>query len=428
MNQYLIPWDKADIGPRVGFAYNIRPKTVIRGAYGIFYGGEEQQGGNPNRGESAPFNESPQLGYPAGVGAFEPNPNFANGAATGGLTVGFPQTVFTTFPVTSLQFREVASNFRNPMVQKWNIGVQQELTQSMVLEVGYQGNHSSHQLLQPDFNQCPNYYLPSSTINCNGLRPVPYIGSISGTATFGFGNYDALTAKLEKRLSNGLQMLISYTYGHALANSGTTLSGSNGFGNLNPLNYADSYSSAAWDIRHNFTAAITYDLPFGKGQKYGSSLPSVAQVLLGNWELNTIMTFHTGQPYTITSSGCVGAVVSECTPTVLGNPNAAPSGGRTPTEWFNTANFAAPAFGTYGSGMLQDSNSPPTKNVDFSVFKNFNLTERFKLQFRFEDFNLSNTPQFSTPGNNLRSSNFGQITSTVTGSERHIQFSLRLMF
>ncbi|MGH9439307.1 MAG: carboxypeptidase regulatory-like domain-containing protein, partial [Terriglobia bacterium] len=102
VSPYLIPWDKTDIGPRLGFAYNIVPKTVIRGFFGMFYGGEENQGGNPNRGESAPFNESPSLGRPAGVGGFQPNPNFANGNAIGGLTVGFPTNIFTTFPVTSL--------------------------------------------------------------------------------------------------------------------------------------------------------------------------------------------------------------------------------------------------------------------------------------------------------------------------------------
>jgi len=97
VSQYLIPWDKHDFGPRLGFAYNIREKTVIRAAYGIFYGGEEQQGGNPNRGESAPFNESPRLNRPAGVSQFAPDPYFANGAPTGGITVGYPLTVFTTY-------------------------------------------------------------------------------------------------------------------------------------------------------------------------------------------------------------------------------------------------------------------------------------------------------------------------------------------
>jgi Carboxypeptidase regulatory-like domain len=428
VNSYLIPWDKTDIGPRLGFAYNIFPKTVIRGAYGIFYGGEEQQGGNPNRGESAPFNESPALGYPAGVSEFAPNPLFANGAATGGLTVGFPQTVFTTYPVTSLQFREVAGDFDNPMVQKWNLSVQQQLTSSLALEVGYQGNHSSHQLLQPDFNTCPLYLAPNPALNCNALRPYPDIGSISGTATFGFGNYSALTMKLEKRFSKGLQFLTAYTYGHALSDTGTTLSGSPGEGQLNPEITATAYASAAWDIRHNFTNAVTYDIPFGRGLAYGSNMPTAAQVLLGNWHANTVMTFHTGQPFTVTSSGCDGVEVPECTPIVTGNPYSAPAGGRTPSEWFNTSNFSPPASGTYGSGMLQDAFGPPTRNVDFSLFKDFAMTERIKVQFRGEVFNLANTPQYSFPDNNLGDANFGKITSTTAGSERHFQFSLRLQF
>ncbi|MBV9674833.1 MAG: TonB-dependent receptor, partial [Acidobacteriaceae bacterium] len=135
VSRWLIPWDKLDIGPRIGVAYNIREKTVIRAAYGIFYGGEENQGGNPNRGESAPFNLSPSLARPAGVGAFQPDPLLANGNPTGGVSVGFPTNVFNGFPVASLQFREVAPDFRNPMVHKWNFAVQQELKGQMALEV-----------------------------------------------------------------------------------------------------------------------------------------------------------------------------------------------------------------------------------------------------------------------------------------------------
>ncbi len=428
VNQYMIPWDKADIGPRFGFAYNIKPKTVIRGAYGIFYGGEENQGGNPNRGEGLPFNESPQLNYPAGVNQFAPNPLFANGAATGGLTVGYPQTVFSTYPVTSVQFREVANDFLNPMVQKWNLGIQQQLTQSLAAEVGYQGNHSSHQLLQPDQNACPNLGTTNSSINCNSLRPYPDIGSISGTATFGFGNYEALVAKLEQRMSDGLQFVASYTYGHALANSGTTLSGSSGFGYKDNTNISSSYATAAWNIGQNFTLAANYDIPYGKGKKYGGSANKFTQALLGDWSINAIMTFHTGQPYTITASGCQG-VWANCYPDVLSNTyDKAPSGGRTPNAWFDTANFGPPTPLTQGNSGLQNMTAPPTKDVDLGVNKTFYFTERVGLNFRAEGTNISNTPQFGVPVNGFGSSNFGQITYTATGSERHIQFALRLMF
>lgn len=429
VSQYLIPWDKMDIGPRLGFAWNLFDKTVIRAAYGIFYGGEEQQGGNPNRGESAPFNESPQLDRPPGVSSFEPDPFFANGAATGGISIGYPLTVFTTTPASSLQFREVANDFRNPMVQKWNFAVQRELPGQMALEVGYQGNHSSHQLLQPDFNTCPNYATTDPNINCNSLRPYPDIGSISGTASFGFGNYEALTAKLEKRFSKGLQFISSYTYGHALADSGTTLSGSNGLYTKDPTNYATSYASASWDIRHTFVTGFTYQIPFGKGMAYGGNMNRVADILVGGWQTNGILTLHTGQPYTLRANGCQG-IFGGCSPDIVAgaNPNAAPPGGRNPGEWFNTANIIAPGPLSEGTLGLQTNYAPPTRNLDFSIFKDFRFTERFIMQFRAESFNIANTPQFSVPDNTLGDANFGKVTSTLAGSERHIQFALRLQF
>ncbi|HZQ51718.1 MAG TPA: TonB-dependent receptor [Bryobacteraceae bacterium] len=429
VSPYLIPWDKLDIGPRIGIAYNIVPKTVIRMAYGIFYGGEENQGGNPNRGESAPFNESPQLNRPSGVSSFQPDPLFANGAPTGGLTIGFPTNVFNGFPVSSLQFREVATDFENPMIQKWNLAIQQELPGQMALEVGYEGNHQSHQLLQPDFNNCYNLGTLNTSINCNGLRRYPDIGSISGTATWGFGNYEAMTAKLEKRMSNGLQFIAAYTYGHALANSGTTLSGSSGFGTLDPTNYNSSYSNAAWDIRHNFTAGFNYDIPFGKGKAYGANLHPVVQALLGSWQVNGILTLHTGNPVTINGSGCQG-VWNRCQPELVAgtDPNAAPPGGRTPSEWFDISHFTAPAALTGGNLGLQTNYGPPTRTLDFSIFKSFPITERWIVQLRAEGTNIANTPQFGLPDVSMADANFGKITSSQTGTERHIQFQLRLQF
>ena len=428
---YLIPWDKLDIGPRIGIAYNVVPKTVIRAAYGIFYGGEENQGGNPNRGESAPFNFSPQLQRPAGVGQFQPNPAFLGqtGLGTQAVVTGYPVNIFNGYPVTSLQFRSVAQDFRNPMVQKWNFAIQQELPGNMALELSYVGNHSSHQLLQPDFNTCPNLFTTNTSINCNQLRRYPDIGSISGTATWGYGNYAGLTAKLEKRLSKGLQFVTAYTYGHALANSGTTLSGSNGLYLKNPLDWSSSYASASWDIRHNFTTGLTYDIPFGKGKQYGSNVNGLVDAIAGGWQLNSILTFHTGQPFTLRANGCQG-VFSGCSPDSVNglDPNGAPANGRNPGEWFNTAAVTAPAFLTQGSLGLQTNYGPPTRNVDLSLFKTFNMTERFHLQFRAESFNIGNTPQFSVPDNTLGDANFGKVTSTGTGSERHVQFALRFLF
>ena len=250
------------MAPALALRTTSSTKTVIRAAYGIFYGGEENQGGNPNRGESAPFNESPQLNRPAGVGAVPARSIFRQRKCDRrNLDRLSARRVHHLCPYRRCSFARLPTTSATPWFRNGTSPFSSELPGQMALEVGYQGNHSSHGLLQPDFNTCPNYATLSSSIYCNSLRPVRYIGSISGTASFGFGNYDALTAKLEKKFSHGLQFITAYTYGHALANSGTTLSGSNGLYTKDPTNYATSYSSASWDIRHNFTTGFTYDIP-----------------------------------------------------------------------------------------------------------------------------------------------------------------------
>jgi hypothetical protein len=310
------------------------------------------------------------------------------------------------------------------MVQEWNMSVQHEFPGQMALEVGYLGNHQSHQLYQPNPNTGPLIFTSNPNITGTSTSLYPDLGGVSGTASFGFGNYDAMTAKLTKRLSDGLQFQAAYTWGHALADTGTTLSGASGFYQVDNANTAASYSSAAWDIRQNFVTSFNYDIPFGKGKRYGAGMNGLASGLLGNWQLNGILSLRTGQPYTLTSSGCL--VVN---------------GGRNPGEWFNVSNFGCTITSTgsvncpssnqglsEGNVGLQTNTGPPTRTLDFSIFKDFPLTERFKLEFRAEGTNVANTPQFSTPSTSVTSGNFGQVTGTQAGSERHLQFQLRLRF
>jgi hypothetical protein len=355
----------------------------------------------------------------------------ANGLPTGGIAVGFPVNVFTGYPVSSLAFREVAQDFDNPMVQEWNLSVQHEFAGNLALEVGYLGNHQSHQLYQPDPNTGGLVFTSNPAINSTSTRPYPDLGGVSGTATFGFGNYNAMTAKLTKRLTNGLTFQSAYTYGHSLSDTGTTLSGSVGFYNVDNAKQNLSYSSSAWDIRHNFVSSFNYALPFGRGKQYASSMNRVAEGALGNWQVNGILSLRTGQPYTLDSSGCL-VVNGGCGPEIIAgkNANAAPPGGRTPSEWFDTANFlpAGSQGLSEGNVGLQTNTGPPTRTLDFSIFKDFAFTERFKLEFRAEATNLANTPQFSVPSNSQTSGNFGAVTSTQAGSERHIQFQLRMRF
>lgn len=458
----LVPWDKTDIGPRVGVAYQVLEKTVIRAGYGMFYGGEENQGGSPNRGEGVPFNETVNLQRATGVSPFIGVSDPACTASgvncnyfPNGLTGGYPSNVFSL--PAPFSFRSVQKDFRNPLVHKWNIIVQRELPGAVSLEVGYEGNHQAHQLILWNADPCPNLGTTdtSGAFSCDATRiirgPVgsAVIGSgLSTTSTFGFGNYAALSGKLEKRFSKGLQFLTSYVWSHALANSGTPLSGANGFGTPDPTNLASGYSTAAWDIRHSFTSAFVYELPFGRGKQFGGGMNRAANIVAGNWQANGILTLRAGQPYTINGTNCLGNW-GKCRPDYVGsvNPNSAPSGGRVvgPTgTYVDISGYAVAAPLTGGNLGLQSNTGPPTRTLDFSLFKDFRFTERMILQFRAEAINIGNTPVYNTPDNNLGDAkipaaangasavngngNFGKVLGANVGTERHIQFQLRFSF
>ncbi len=429
VDKYLIPWDKTDFSPRIGAAYQVNQKTVVRVGYGIFYGGEENQGGYPNRGEAVPFNESVSLnrnlpGTPYSLGDFGTNPYFNS------LQNGFPINVFSL--PAPVSFRGVAQNFRNPLVHKWNVAIQRELGGNTALEVAYVGNHQAHQVSNPDPNA--PYVTGDPSANYDARRPFPNIGGIAFTDTYGFGNYAGMTAKLEKRYSAGLNALVSYTYGHALSTTGTTLTGSNAFGSHDPRNNSEAYASAAWDIRHNLVASFTYDIPYGRGRRYGATTNGVSNFLLGGWQANGILSFRSGPPFGIGSNACVG-VWSACRPDVVQgkDPKNAPSGGRNPDHYFDTSAVVPPhreanGFGTPGNLGSQSNNQPPTRTADVSLFKTLPITERYGFQFRAEAFNLGNTPQFARPDPNLQDSNFGRILGTQPGSERRLQLSMRFQF
>ena len=460
----LVPWDKLDIGPRLGMAYNVANKTVIRAAYGIFYGGEENQGGSPNRGEGVPFNETVNLTRNAGISGYV---GVSDPACTGcnyfpsGLTGGYPQDVFTRpAPVSLLG---VQSDFRNGLVHKWNVVLQRELKGDMALDIGYEGNHQAHQLVLLNTDPCPNLgFVNNPSLSCDSRRVVltPYTNgaqsvgnSLNETSSFGYGNYAALSTKLEKRFSRGLQFLTAYTWSHALANTNTPLSGSSNFGYPDPTNLKSAYSSASWDIRHSFTTSFNYDLPFGRGKKFGGGMNRAMDIAVGGWQANGIMTLRTGTPFTISGTQCQGQW-GRCLPDLApgGNPNAAPAGGRSPGtngQWFDTSGYlvayqnAAAGVYTGGNLGLQSNTGPPTRTLDLSLFKDFAFTERVKLQFRAEAINFANTPIYSNPDASLGDAKiaangtlpaingnglFGKVTGANVGTERHVQFQLRLSF
>jgi hypothetical protein len=420
----LIGTDFTNFAPRIGISYNVANKTVLRGGYGIFYGGEENQGGNPNRGEGAPFNFTVQTNRQDN---FLPNDFFAqNGNGDRGVSRGFPINVFTL--PAPIQFRSVAQNFRNGLVHKWNLAVQREIGSKDAVEVSYVGNIQSRQLQNTDPNACFNDPSPNP-LPCDRRRPFPNIGGVIATTSFGFGDYQGMTAKWERRFTEGLSYLVTYTLGKANSTSGTTLSGSRGAGTRDPRNYSLGYAPAAWDIRHSMVASFLYDLPFGKGKRFGSNWGSLATNVIGNWQVNGILTLRSGAPFTVRTNQCVGAF-NVCTPDLVAgrDPNGAPSGGRTPSQWFDTTAVVRPAPGTPGNVPLQSNRDPGQQYMDLSLFKNVVFKERFTVQFRAEAFNLTNTPQFGQPNNTQGDPNFGRIFTTQAGTERKMQFALRFAF
>ena len=453
VSNYLTPWDKFDFGPRLGVAYRFANKTVLRLGYGIFYGGEENQGGSPNRGEGVPFNETVNMSRYQGNSPFvgvSQSQCFNCDFFQGGFVGGYPLSPYTLNAGVSM--RGVQPDFRNPLVHKWNIVIQRELPWDMALEVGYEGNHQAHQVILWNSDTFPNLGTFNTTINSASLQEIqpacPTCQSVgnglSMTSSFGFGNYAAGSVKLEKRFSRGLQFLASYVWSHALADSGTPLSGSSNLSPITVTNYGSAYSSAAWDIRHSLTTSFNYELPFGRGKQFGGSMNRVADAVLGGWQANGILSLRTGQPLTLAGANCHG-VWNRCLPDYAagytGNGNTPPPGGRTPNEYFDISAYQvaysnqAAGIATGGDVGLQSITGPPTETLDFSLFKGFKITERFNLQFRAEAINMTNFTVFNPPDLSLGdlkslggNGNFGVITSSVQGTERHLQFSLRLTF
>jgi hypothetical protein len=429
VSKYMFPWDKADVGPRLGVAYKLQEKTVVRAGFGIFYGGEENLGGNPNLGEGPPFNITVELNNPSTFGI--------NPYLLGGFSGGFPSNVFSVS--AQVPFRGINTDFRSPMVQKWNLAVQRELPGGMALELAYVGNHQIHQINLHTANTCPNSgsaaALANPNVYCNNDRPVANIGPGWVVDTNGYGSYNAFTAKLEKRLSNGLEFISAYTWSHAISDVCTPLSyptgcSANGYqGPPDPYNLRSGYANALWDIRHNFTTGFTYELPVGRGRMYGNNMGRALDEFVGGWQLGGIITIRTGIPLSLSYNGCQGQWAI-CEPNVVAgmNPNAAPAGGRSAAQWFNTAAVVAAAPGTGGDAGVFNISAPGNSTFDASLFKTFRITERFNAEFRLEAFNAFNKTQLGQPDTNLQDATFGKITTNQLGTERHGQVSLRVHF
>ena len=413
----LWPRDWKNFAPRFGFAYQpFGDKLVVRGGYGIFY-----QVPNVNYfGDNNPSDHGAS-GILANPGGTSPVYTLSLQNPTT-IQYGVPVFAGTTFPPPGPYGAfSVSQHFITGYTQNSNFNIQYQLNQSSVLEVGYTGTLSRHLPVTLDINQIP---IGGTT------RPYasqfPNLASINEVQSVGNGYYNGLIVSLRTVSFRGFSMKLNYTYGH----SRDDLSGTRGVIPQNSYNLRGDYGNSDYDIRHSFVTFLSYATP----------APSRYKQLLGGWQFNSLITAYTGQPFTVFSGqDTSGTKENNDRAEVIGDPFKGVPVDSQPTyaSFFNPAAFTLPAQGTYSNQPRNEFYGPSTYQVDFSVFKNNKITERFTTQLRAEIFNIFNTRDLSPPNNTYGSGN-GQVTSTLdvnngapgigTGAPRNVQLALKLIF
>ncbi len=434
-NQYgsgLTNIQNTNFAPRIGIAYKATDRLVVRAGYGIYYGAFENRGGYPSLGYNYPFQYS--FSFPA------PDPGtpiqYSNGSyAT--LETGLTAIPLTPSSVAAsgLALRGIQLHYKTPYYQSYNFTLQYQIAPTATVQVGYVGSVAEHLETFPGTN-VQTVLLP---LNANPQNYVPFPDFSRGSPyldTIGISNYNALQTKLEKRYSNGLDVLITYAFQKTLTDAGDSLNGGGLQGYRAPgiIGIQGDYGPAAFDVRQALTASGTYALPFGRGRHFMNGANRVAEFLLGGWSTNWILSVDSGQPQTIPCSTSTGAGTG-CYALDVPGQNA--YAGQSVAHFYNAAAFATPPAVTQvgetnlialGGGQGQVY-GPAYHRLDFSLFKSFSISESRRFEFRAESFNLSNTPNFALPAdlNYVNTVTFGQITTTRDNPSdaRELQFALK---
>ena len=431
----LVNPDYKDWAPRVGLAYSVTSKTVLRGGYGISYvhlnrlGSADELGINGPQVNIATVNQTPLVN-----GAV--NPNFIT--TQSGFPPGFDSPA--NFNPVNANISYIPADTRWPYVQTWFFGIQQALTKNSVVELAYTGNHSSRLPIIADYNQAfPN--APGQTPGIQPRRPNQTFGAITWVNPAGIGTYNGLSARFEHRFASGLYFLNSFTWSKALGDSEQALETAPGQPLANPQNIrnlAAERGPSSFDVKFINTTSLVYQLPFGKGRKFGSQWNGAVDAALGGWEMNTINTANSGMPvnvvYTPSAANDVTGRIPDyrgeaiMRPNLVGDP-AGVGGSAMVDRYFNAAAFAVPsASSPFGNLSRNAFRTPDFWQWDLGVVKNFALPfrEGMGLQFRSEFFNVLNHTNFGYPNATITDAAFGTIRSTYP--PRQIQFALKLLF
>ena len=446
-----IKMDWTALEPRIGVAWKVfgTAKSVVRGGYAIFHDSSWSQGAQGLWENPPYFAESDSFTF-GGACTFAT----AACATTYGLTPsansasnGFP--IFTSPPNPadfSGTIQSQNTNFKQGRVQQFNFNFEQQIPGDVVLTAGYAGSRSSHILIDGNNlnvgspSACGT--VPGYTLGCGpggSAFGVPYTefpySTIANISDLGRAHYNSVQIKAETKSARyGIYALLGYTYSRSYDNGfsdglGTDL-GATYFPlpNWEKLDWALSQTN----LNHEFTASIIYELPFGKGRRFGNSMAAPVNAVLGNWEVTVIEKATSGFPVFVVDSANGSGVNFENNGNSLNRPNQTcnpVSGTQSLSEFFNTSCFSAPAAGELGNASRTPLSGPGFVNTDFSAIKHFPLPrEGMRLDFRAEFFNLFNHPQFGTPNADFNSpATFGVINSTVN-NPRVIQAALKLAF
>lgn len=399
--------DLNNFAPRIGLAFSPfgDEKTVVHASYGIFY-------------------NSPSIGNGA-ILSMQINPPFrlaqtftsSTGAQVQLDSSPFPAIAGSTpdgsqaHPFTSVAPTAIQPNPRTLYLNEYGADIQQQLSPTMALTIGFIGNEG----VGIPRTTLPNQANVTSVGTYNGVpisvasaRPITgtagpvgpnaqyyQFGNINYYATSGHSNYNALTVKAQKNMGNGLSFILAYTWGKSMDNAPGYASGSNASSGTpqNTHNLKGERGLSDFNVGNRIVLSPVYELPFGKNKPFLTN--GIGSLLAGGWQLSGIYSYDTGRPFTITTntkrSGSIDGVDR---PNLVGDPNKGP---KTVAQWFNTAAFRANDFGQFGNAGRNIVIGPTYSDIDFAIQRNFILTERFGLQFRAEAFDLTNRPNFMNP-------------------------------
>ncbi len=419
---YLENTNPTNFSPRLGLAWQAMPdRLVIRAGYGIFYSGEDIFGSDIN----LPLNP-PNL-----ISVFLERQG--NGAPPLHVSDPIPSGILQTIQTENLQLRAQDMNWKTPRVQQWNLAVQTLLSSSATFELAYVGNSGSHLIGNFDANQA-NFGTDGS-IPAN--RPYPQWNQIYEGTTRARSHYNALEAKFDKRFANGWYSLASYTYASALDEFGA-------WGSDTEPQVRDCFRCELGPMhqvpRHRFTIANVYQLPFGRGRRFGSHWKGATNALLGGWQLSNIFTARSGLPLDVSLDGggtdpITGLDINfldinngdgDLRPNRVGNPNTGIDPHSDRFHFLDVNAFRLQPVNTPGNSQRNVAVGPRFFSVDLGLQKQFRLSERFSAEVRGEAFNLANHTNFKDPQNVWGDSGFGVISDAF--APRVIQLALRLRF